>query len=396
MYQKTPPLPERAVYIPEILLPRTADMYAWAVNACDQFTSDEGYWRQVEELTRGKPSAYHLILPEIYLKDNAAARIAEVNKNMEEYLSDGTFTDINNTFVLVERTLSNGVRSGIVLGVDLECYSFESGSNALIRSTEATVLDRLPPRVKMREGAALELPHVMMLYNDPHGEVLSSAVRGEVLYDFELNMNGGHVKGTRITNSEELKKIFGRLCGGGMLFAVGDGNHSLAAAKLCWERIKPTLSESQRAVHPARYALCEAVNIYDAALTFHPIHRLVKTDRASEFVSGLRLSGGAKATILCGGYKTEVPFPENIPQGISALDDYIEKFISRCGGEVDYIHGDSQLEQLSSQGVGIMVPPIAKSDFFALIEKYGNLPKKTFSLGEGNEKRYYIEARRIK
>ena len=390
-------LPERVVYIPEILLPQTDDMYAWAVNACDQFTSDASYWRQVEEIARGKLSAYHLILPEIYLKDDLPHRIGRINANMREYLSRGVFRQLPPGFILVERTLPYGVRSGIVLGVDLECYSFDGTGDALIRSTEATVMDRLPPRVSVREDAPLELPHVMVLYDDPENCVLSSVRRGNVLYDFDLNMGGGHVKGTFVENSEQVKDAFNKLCPrGGMLFAAGDGNHSLAAAKLCWERIKPGLDAAQRKTHPARYALCEAVNIYDPALTFHPIHRLVKTGNPEDFVRGWDMKGDGMAVAVCGGKRAEVPFPRDVPSGIRMLDDYIEKFVSAFGGEADYIHGDGELVALSRCGVGVLVPRIEKEDLFPLIERGGNLPKKTFSLGEGREKRYYIEAKRIK
>ncbi len=390
-------LPERAVYIPEILLPQTDDMYAWAVNACDQFTSDADYWRQVEDIARGKPSAYHLILPEIYLKDDLPGRTERIAANMRAYLSGGAFRQLKRGFVLVERTLPHGVRRGIVLGIDLECYSFVPGEKALVRSTEATVLDRLPPRVAARSGAALELPHAMLLYDDAHGSVLSAVRRGEVLYDFDLNMGGGHVKGTFVDNSGEVKSLFGGLCRkGGMLFAVGDGNHSIAAAKLCWEEIKKGLSPNERLSHPARYALCEAVNIYDEALTFHPIHRLVKTGSCDEFVSGWKLCGEAGAELVFRGGRVRVPFPQDVPAGIRALDGYISEFIAAHGGEADYIHGREELERLSPAGVGILVPQIQKQQLFPLVESGGNLPQKTFSLGEGSEKRYYIEAKRIK
>ena len=255
----------RAVRIPRVLLPEDADMYVWAVNACDQFTSNAAYWREVEKIAEGKLSTYHLIFPEIYLKDDPEGRIAKINADMRAYIADGVFKEVDGGFILVERTTSSGTRTGIVLAIDLECYSFVPEDGALIRSTEATVLDRLPPRVKIRKDAPLELPHVMLLYNDPQSRVLSAAERGEVLYDFDLNMGGGHVKGTYIKNAEQVINAFSSLLPEGagsegrMLFAVGDGNHSLAAAKLCWEQIKGSLSPAQQAVHPARFALCEAV-----------------------------------------------------------------------------------------------------------------------------------------
>lgn len=393
-------IPESTVYIPEILLPASADMHVWAVNACDQFTGDKTYWREVENLAAGKVSAYHIIFPEIYLKDRPEERIAEINRTMREYLASGVFREIPGGFVHVERTTESGTRTGIVIAVDLEAYSFRPEDMALIRSTEATVLDRLPPRVKIRKNACLELPHVMLLYDDPENSVLKACKKGEVLYDFNLNMGGGHVKGTFIPNADEVRSAFCSLksCAGSdrMLFAVGDGNHSLAAAKLCWEELKKTLPEEKQKNHPARYALCEAVNIYDKALFFRPIHRFIKTDEPQKFVNGWPLSGGGRVCAVINGGKTELAFPENVPEGIARLDDYISAFIAENGGEVDYIHGDSDLISLTHEGAGVILPAIDKSQFFPLILSGGNLPRKTFSMGEGNEKRYYIEAKRIK
>lgn len=393
-------IPENTICIPQILLPKDADMYVWAVNACDQFTGDKAYWREVERLASGKPSTYHLIFPEIYLKDDPERRIAKINGCMRDYLSEGVFKEVECGFILVERTTESGTRTGIVLAVDLESYSFCQEDRALIRSTEATILERIPPRVKIRENAPLELPHVMLLYDDPANCVLKAAKRGEVLYDFDLNMGGGHVKGTYITNADEVRSAFYSLpcclSEDKMLFAVGDGNHSLATAKRCWDNIKSGLTPEQAQTHPARYALCEAVNIYDGALFFHPIHRFVKTREPRLFSGGWSLTGDGSATVVINGEKTALPFPKNIPVGIRLLDGYINEFIAEHGGEVDYIHGDADLISLTAEGVGVMLPSIRKEDFFPLIKSGGNLPKKTFSMGEGNEKRYYIEAKRIK
>lgn len=392
-----------SIKVPQILLPESADMRVWAVNACDQFTSDEKYWEELDGLVGDKPSALRLIFPEIYLKDNPEKRIENINAKMREYLDGGVFKKVEGGFVLVERTTQSGTRTGIVLAIDLEDYDFAKGSKALIRSTEATILERIPPRVKIRENAPLELPHVMLLYNDPDGSVLKKAERGEILYDFDMNMGGGHVKGTYIGNAEEVKNAFYALTDGDkygngekLLFAVGDGNHSLATAKTCWESVKKTLTAEETANHPARFALVEAVNIYDPALTFEPIHRLVKTDAAEKFVQGFKPKGGKKAYIAVNGEISEVAFPDDIPEGIRQLDLYITGFLKKNGGEVDYIHGEDELKSFSSQGVGVILPAIEKDDFFRLIVTGGNLPRKTFSMGEGNEKRYYIEAKLIK
>ncbi len=388
------------IVIPKILLPAAAEMETWAVNACDQFTSDGKYWEEVEKITEGKLSAFNLILPEIYLKDNVEKRISAANAAMEKYLREGVFKEIDGGFVSVERTTGSGTRTGIVLAIDLEDYSFEKGAKTPVRSTEATILERIPPRVEIRKNAPIELPHIMLLYDDPSFSVLGSVERGEVLYNFDLMQNGGHVKGEYIKNAPQVIEAFYSLVSGAedkFLFAVGDGNHSLATAKTCWDNIKPTLTAEQRLTHPARYALAEAVNIYDPALKFQPIHRLVKTADPAKFAAGLNLKGGGCAKISVNGAISQIPFHKNIPQGIRLLDDYIAKYIAEEGGEVDYIHGESELISFTKAGAaGVMVPPIQKSDFFSLISKGGNLPKKTFSMGEGNEKRYYIEAKLIK
>lgn len=398
----------KTIRIPEILLPATADMQKWAVNACDQYTSDAEYWKNVEAETAGSPSAFNLIFPEIYLKDNPGQRIARINQTMRKYIADGVFKTVKGGFILVERTTAAGTRTGIVLSVDLEDYSFEKGTKALIRSTEATILERIPPRVEIRKNAEIELPHVMVLYDDETDGVLKSVKRGEVLYDFDLLFGGGHVKGTYITNPEQVTDALYALTdekralkkygsAEKLLFAVGDGNHSLATAKTCWENLKRTLTEEQRQNHPARFALVEAVNIYDKALNFEPIHRLVKTAKPELFAEGLKTSGGQKAYIVIGGQKREIPFNTDIPQGIRELDGYISRFVQTYGGEVDYVHGEEELKTFTqSGGAGVILPAIGKSDFFRTIISGGNLPRKTFSMGEGNEKRYYIEAKFIK
>lgn len=384
------------IKIPDILLPSDGiDMTAWAVNACDQYTSDNAYWQEVEKITSGKPSTINLIYPEIYLNDRPEKRIARINETMREYLSGGIFKKVAGGFILVERTTPSGTRTGVVLAIDLEDYSFAVGAKTPVRSTEDTILERIPPRVKIRENAPLELPHVMLLYNDKDNAVLSTVKRGKVLYDFDLSCGGGHVRGTFIENSEEVKNAFYKTADS-LLFAVGDGNHSLATAKKCWENLKPTLTEKERESHPARFALAEAVNVFDTALNFEPIHRFVKTENQDAFLNFLQTSGSGKAYIVVKGAKSQIPFNADTPAGIRELDANISAFISKFGGEVDYIHGEDDLIKLTeSGGVGILLPAIEKNDFFRLIERGGNLPRKTFSMGEGYEKRYYIEAKEI-
>lgn len=394
------------IIIPQIYLPAVNDLGAWATIACDQYTSDGAYWQKLESFVGDKPSTLNLIFPEIYLGDNDSQRIARINENMRTYLASGVFRPYTG-LVLVERTTRSGTRTGILLAVDLEEYSFRPASKAPVRSTEATILERIPPRVAIRKDAPIELPHIMLLYDDAYGEVLAAAERGEKLYDFELNMGGGHVKGTAITNGEEVisrlmrlsripesVKKYGRA--EELLFVVGDGNHSLAAAKQCWDDLKPSLTPEEREVHPARFALAEAVNIYDPALRFEPIHRFVKTDKPDLFLKGMPSGGSGRAVVVIDGKRGAVHFPENIPEGIRALDEYITTFITTHGGSVDYVHGADEVAALSWDGVGILLPAISKNDLFRLVIEGGNLPRKTFSMGDGDEKRYYIEAKAIK
>lgn len=395
------------IKIPRILLPDGCDMQKWAVNACDQYTSDYGYWQSVEETVKGSPSAFNLIFPEIYLKDEPNERISRINRTMREYLSNGIFKELDGGFILVERTTKSGTRKGIVLAIDLERYSYIPQDKALIRSTEATILERIPPRVEIRKNAPIELPHIMLLYDDETDSVLNAVKRGEVLYDFDLMKDGGHIKGSFVENAEEVTQVFYSLCSADrslkkygaedkILFAVGDGNHSLATAKTCWENIKKGLSSEERENHPARYALVEAVNIYDNALAFEPIHRFIKCHNPEKFVKDYKPSGSGSAYIVIEGKSKVIPFNADIPEGIRELDNYISRFVSENGGEADYIHGRDDLVNLTKDGgVGIVLPSIAKDDFFRLIIEGGNLPKKTFSMGEGNEKRYYIEARAV-
>lgn len=394
------------IIIPQIYLPAVDDLGAWATIACDQYTSDGAYWQKLESFVGDKPSTLNLIFPEIYLGDNDSQRIARINENMRTYLASGVFRPYTG-LVLVERTTRSGTRTGILLAVDLEEYGFRPASKAPVRSTEATILERIPPRVAIRKDAPIELPHIMLLYDDAYGEVLAAAERGEKLYDFELNMGGGHVKGTAITNGEEVisqlmrlsripesVKKYGRA--EELLFVVGDGNHSLAAAKQCWDDLKSSLTPEEREVHPARFALAEAVNIYDPALRFEPIHRFVKTDKPDLFLKGMPSGGSGRAVVVIDGKRGAVHFPENIPEGIRALDEYITTFITTHGGSVDYVHGADEVAALSGDGVGILLPAISKNDLFRLVIEGGNLPRKTFSMGDGDEKRYYIEAKAIK
>ncbi len=404
----------KCIKVPQILIPNQCDMSKWAVIACDQFTSDREYWKKLENYVGESYSTLNLIFPEVYLKDEPEKRIKSIKEKMTEYKANGVFKKLPEGFILVERqTPYADSRYGLILSIDLENYSFEKKSSALIRATEATILERIPPRVKIRQGAQIEFPHIMLLIDDKEnsvmGELISNKQSLEKLYDFDLNMGGGHLKGYFISDTEKvinslnqliddevLTQKYGRV--ERLLFAVGDGNHSLATAKCCWEELKKTLSVEEQENHPARFALCEVVNLYDEGLKFEPIHRVVFGVDAKKFISGLTLNGQVRAQIVLDGKETEITLGETLPGGIASLDEYISQYIKENGGEVDYIHGKNELITLTKENdncVGILLPAMDKNDMFSLIINGGSLPRKTFSMGEGVEKRYYVEGKEI-
>lgn len=393
------------IAVPEILLPRVGtDMHAWAVIACDQHTSDSAYWSELEQTVGEKPSTLRLTLPEIYLdRADCAVRIGNIAKTMREYRDGGVFRKLPKGFVLVRRKTSySPVRTGIVLAVDLEEYSYEKQSNASIRATEATILERIPPRLKIRECAELEFPHIMLLYDDPQDLVLGE-LKGrtdlETLYDFELNMGGGHVCGQFVSEYEEVIRRFESLKKDGLLFMVGDGNHSLASAKALWEKIKVNLPASEQESHPARYALCEAVNLYDEGIRFEAIHRLVKGVDTADFVKNFSGTGKGNGAFYVSGKKQSISLPEEAADAVRMVDSYISEYVSKNGGSVDYIHGEQALAQFTWENpdyVGICLPKMDKGQLFGQVQRFGSLPRKTFSMGESEEKRYYIEGKEIR
>ena len=393
------------IAVPEILLPRVGtDMHAWAVIACDQHTSDSAYWSELEQTVGEKPSTLRLTLPEIYLdRADCAVRIGNIAKAMREYRDGGVFRKLPKGFVLVRRkTPYSPVRTGIVLAVDLEEYSYEKQSNASIRATEATILERIPPRLKIRECAELEFPHIMLLYDDPQDLVLGE-LKGrtdlETLYDFELNMGGGHVCGQFVSEYEEVIRRFESLKKDGLLFMVGDGNHSLASAKALWEKIKANLPASEQESHPARYALCEAVNLYDEGIRFEAIHRLVKGVDTADFAKNFSGTGKGNGAFYVSGKKQSISLPEEAADAVRMVDSYISEYVSKNGGSVDYIHGEQALAQFTRENpdyVGICLPKMDKGQLFGQVQRFGSLPRKTFSMGESEEKRYYIEGKEIR
>ena len=409
-----------------ILLPQNCDLSLWAVVACDQYTSQPEYWQRVEERVGRNPSALRLILPESCLEGpGAETDVMEVNNTMTRYLREGQFRALPNTMVYVERTLSSGrVRQGLVGMVDLEEYDYEPGASTAVRATEGTVLSRIPPRVAVRKNAPIELPHAMLLADDPECTVIEPLAeqRGEMepLYDFELMENGGHVRGWRL-NEAQLERV-SRALGAlkeragrerdGFLFAVGDGNHSLAAAKEHYERRKGLTRPEQWPGLPSRFALTELVNLHNPGVDFQPIHRVVfgaepeevldvlcrcfpKTRRNSEPLPGEHLLyysyGSVQGTAA-------VPCPDSLlPVGTlqGFLDDYL-KFNPRL--RVDYIHGTDVAQRLAQRPgtIAFLLPALDKEDLFPAVLRHGVLPRKTFSMGEAQDKRFYLEARKIR
>lgn len=395
------------VSVPEILLPQaTADMSKWAVIACDQHTSDPAYWQELEEYVKDAPSALRLTLPEIYLSDDCSDRIAAIARSMRVYREKGIFRKLDKGFVLVERsTPFSPARFGLVLAVDLEAYSYEAGAKAQIKATEATIVERIPPRLKIRESASIEFPHVMLLYDDREDSVLGAlkARRDslEKLYDFDLNMGGGHIKGYFVPESDarSAAQAFSALADeDGVVFMVGDGNHSLATAKASWEKIKAGLSEEEQKDHPARFALAEAVNIYDDGIFFEAIHRVVKGVDPEKFAAGILPEKEGEAFLVIGGKKRACSFGKDVAGAVKKADAYIAAYTKANGGEADYIHGEEEIVRITEEqkdSVGILLPKMDKSELFATVKKHGCLPRKTFSMGESAEKRYYIEGKEI-
>jgi len=416
-------------YPADILLPRECDMTRWAVVACDQFTSQPEYWQAVEETVADAPSTLRLILPEARLNDpNVDEHIAGINAAMKKYLDGNIFRTYGESLVYIERTQSDGkVRHGLIGMVDLDQYDFTPGSGALIRATEGTVLERIPPRVKVRQDAPIELPHVMLLIDDPAGTVIEPLTAAsdamEKLYDFPLQQGGGHLKGWRLTedqmdavagallgltSADEVEKKYGMREVAPLLFAVGDGNHSLATAKRCYENLKQVMPESEWASLPARYALVEVVNNHDDALGFEPIHRVLFDVDAAEFMAAFKEAyphayegkgDGHVIEIVWEGVDTFYTIPDpQVQLAVGTLQAVIDAYLKSHECEVDYIHGDEVTKELGSKpgNMGFLLPAMGKEQLFKTVMADGVLPRKTFSMGHAQDKRYYVEARGIK
>ena len=393
----------------DILIPKDIDFSKWSVVACDQYTSQPEYWNEVKDFVGNEPSALNIVFPEAFLAEGDG-RISKINSTMDEYLANGIFEELLDSMIYVERTMANGkTRKGIIGCVDLEEYDFSVGSQSKIRATEGTVLERIPPRVKIRENATLELPHVMLLIDDKEKTVIEQVEKGELIYDFDLMQNSGHLKGYLLSDFEA-ERVLGAIaelnenCDGNLLFAVGDGNHSLATAKTCWENLKPTLSADEIENHPARFCLVEIENIHDEALDFEPIHRVVFGVDPEKLLAEFKAyypetsdtdNGGQHIRYTYKGKKGDL-FVKNSPSALCV--GTLQKFLDEKGYEVDYIHGADVTEKLSSADntIGFLLPSTEKSDLFRGVIGDGALPRKTFSMGEAEDKRFYFEAKKIR
>ncbi len=416
----------------DILLPgEQTDMTLWAALACDQFTSQPDYWQRAEALTAGAPSTLHITLPEIYLgRPDTDARIAAIHETMRRYQRD-VLTRTLRGFVYVERTTQNGVRQGLVGTVDLEAYSYERGCAPLVRPSERTVAERIPPRLAVRRGAPLETPHILMLIDDAARAVIEPLAAKKAalapLYDTELMLGGGHVSGWAVTDAADCAAIESAVAALGsqesfdskypgaagrppLAVAVGDGNHSLATAKAYWEELKPTLPPAERETHPARWCLAELVNIHSPAILIEPIHRVVTGTSCDELAAAFRLflagrSAEEKGTVqrftFFDSARARVMSIPAAPGSLAA--ETIECFLqahldAHPELRVDYIHGEDNLRSVvceQTDAVGIQMPPIDKDTLLMGVALGGVLPKKAFSMGHAEEKRYYLECRAI-
>lgn len=412
-------------YPADILLPENADMSKWSIVACDQYTSEPQYWESRAKEVGDAPSTLKLMLPEVYLDSpDVDKRIADINNEMERCLDQGILTEYSNSFVYLQRTQANGkIRHGLIGRIDLEDYSYVPGDQTLIRATEGTIISRIPPRVKVREHAALEFPHIMLLVDD-RDDLLLGSVKSELrqlplVYDFDLCGEGGHSKGWLVQGNalDKVTDALNALCNRDafnekyslenkdvLLFAVGDGNHSLATAKEHWERTKKANPSLEGTDHPARYALVEVVNIHDEALEFEPIHRVIFDTDPCELLSAIAADNdGVEAAyeIPCvyGDVHTTVKLDSSKSGlAVGALQSFLDSYLQSHPGKIDYIHGDDVVDDLCSQTntIGFKLPAIEKSSLFKGVILDGVLPRKTFSMGEAHDKRFYLEGRRIR
>ncbi len=416
----------------DILLPQDCDYDRWSVVACDQYTSQPEYWQRVEERVGHAPSSLRLILPESSLDGpEVEMDIMDINSTMSRYVREGRFKTLPDSMIYVERTLACGkVRRGLVGMADLSAYDYEPGSDVMIRATEGVVLSRIPPRVAVRKNAPIELPHAMLLADDPDCTVIEplSTQTGsmELLYDFELMEQGGHIQGWKLGDSQ-LERVasalsaladpaafnarYGTESQPVMLFSVGDGNHSLATAKECYERQKRLHPPEKWDSLPARFALCELINLHDGSLEFEPIHRVVFHTEPEPLLDALvrcypgsrrgaaPAGNGHPLRYVYAGGEGVITVPKNAAHlPVAALQDFLDAYLTTHPGRVDYIHGEDVTREFAARpgNLAFLLPPMAKEALFPSVIHGGVLPRKTFSMGEPHDKRFYLEARKIR
>lgn len=394
----------------DILIPKAADMHAWSVIACDQFTSEREYWDRVRALVGNRPSTLNMIVPEAHLNDEPALDAARrAGEAMEDYLAGDIFTLLRDSYIYVERSVSGGVRKGVVGMVDLEEYNFQYGAKTPVCSSERTVAERLPARMLIRDCAALELPHSLLLIDDKERSVIEPIAKMRaslpIVYDFDLMEGGGHITG-RLIEGERARELSARFdaLSGDPKFIVGDGNHSLAAAKELWNKLRAGLSPEEIENHPARFALCEAGNVYDDGIRFEPIHRIMfgvdPWKLYDEMRDKLLSPDGREVTIVIGGEKVGRMRLKGKSFGkmVDIMQDMLEEYESVYEGTLDYIHDEESLIALTKaeESLGILMPTIEKCDLFETVARDGVFPKKSFSIGHARDKRYYLECRKIR
>lgn len=414
------------VFIPaDILIPKNKyDMTKWAVIACDQYTGEEEYWDKVRELTKGYPSAYNLMLPEVYLgASDESERLTCISETMREYLDEGIFDEYKDALIYVERTDSEGrVRKGLVGAIDLEEYDFSKDSHSKVRATEATIVERIPPRIKLRECACLEMPHIMLLIDDWKKTVIEEAGkeknRYKKLYDFDLMQKGGSIKGWLLDEKakayvkDALEKLPHSDEKDALIFAVGDGNHSLATAKTYYENLKKAdlegkVTDAEREyIKYARYALCEVVNLHSPALEFEAIHRIVNGVDVDNLMAFLKEELGLKeekqgeviSVSVKGTSTSYIITKPSHALTVGSLQNALDRYLNENEGSIDYIHGKENVRKMSEKdgSVAFILPDMKKEELFPSVKSAGVLPRKTFSMGHADDKRFYLETRRIK
>ena len=401
----------KTVKAPHIYLPRQGvDMEKYSVIACDQYTSNLEYWDTLKEYVGNSVSTFHMIYPEAYLENtDGESYIKNINININKYLSNSDLVDIGECFVLVERVTSYGVRRlGLVISVDLEDYSYLKGSNAKIKASEATIVERIPPRLKVRKDAPIELPHILLLFDDKEKTIVEPLYQNreklEKLYDFELNKEGGHIRGYKVKNTQEVVQKFNSLYeknNNGLLFIVGDGNHSLATAKAHWDLVKQGLSKEEMETHPARFALVEVNNLYDDGIIFEPIHRVLFNVDESFKNELKKVEGGEFKSFIYSreNGKEEFKMNKNAPQAYKTIQSFLDEYMkSHPNVKIDFIHDEEELIATADKNKGsiaIAMPALTKDDLFDYIASDLVLPRKSFSMGHASEKRYYLEAKKI-